>query len=140
LSTTLLVLFVGCFTLRVFFTRPHMIAALIEDDIKQIVLMMKKIDARCSILNISSGREKVNFLTVKSFSPKTSQVGPLNLAHPKNWEGPYLHIDPTFQEKHYEIVMARDGLYVLPGQGVTLPNGLVLGKDFLVNRWTPVEA
>jgi hypothetical protein len=74
---------------------------------------------------------------VKSF--EGSQVGPLVLAYPAKWEGPYLSVNPTIQDKFYEIMRVKGGVFVLPGTGVTLPNGKVIGKDFQINKRTDVE-
>ena len=70
------------------------------------------------------------FLTnpVKSF--EGSEVGSLNLAYPKKWQGPYLGDNPTFQGKAYQIIRTKNGYFVTPGDGIMLPNGLVIGRDF----------
>jgi len=132
ISTLFLSLIVTVFVIRVFYSRPRIVAAIIEDDIKLITLALEKIDARCNILTIEDTHNEIDFLNTKSFSG--SQVGPISLAYPKKWEGPYLRISPTLQEKFYEIVKAKDGVFVMPGRGVRLPNGLVVGKDFNVDR------
>ncbi|MBU1008305.1 hypothetical protein KKA53_04495 [Candidatus Dependentiae bacterium] len=132
MSTILMGAFVLVFVLRVVYSRPHLIATIIEDDIKMIVLALEKIDARCSILSIDDEKNGVDFLNIKSFAG--SMVGPLNLAYPNKWEGPYLSVNPTIQEKHYEIVKAGDGIFVVPGTGVQLPNGKIVGRDFKIDR------
>lgn len=136
ISTLLMGLFMLLFVLRVFYSRPRLIASMIEDDIKMITLALEKIDARCSILSIDDDKNEVDFLNVKAF--RGSRVGPLNLAYPDKWEGPYLNVNPSIQEKHYEIIKAGDGIFVLPGTGVKLPNGKVVGKDFQITRVTSV--
>ena len=122
---------------RIFYTRPRLIASIIEDDIKLITLALEKIDSKCNILTISKGNSHVDFLNVKSF--EGSQIGSLVLAYPDRWEGPYLSVNPTIQDKFYEIVRAKGGAFVLPGTGVTLPNGKVIGKDFKITERTDVE-
>jgi hypothetical protein len=138
MSTTFLVVLIFLFVLRVFYARPALVASIIEDDIRQITLMLEKIDARCNILSIDDDRNEVDFLNVKSFTG--SKVGPFNLAYPRRWEGPYLHVNPSISGKHYEIIKAADGVFVVPGQGVNLPNGFEIGKDFVLDRKTAVNS
>ena len=129
-STTLLTLLVLFFILRVFHNKPYFTAAIIQDNIRSIVGSLRKIDDDCNILSIENEKNYVDFLTVEKFT--SSEVGPLNLAYPKNWQGPYLKNNPTLQEKLYEIVKTKDGIFVIPGNGVKLPNGLTVGKDFKI--------
>lgn len=136
-STVTFALFVVLFIFRVFYTRPNLVAAIIEDDIKLISLALEKIDARCDILSIDKESSEIDFLNVSQFHG--SQVGPLNLAHPKNWEGPYLHVNPIYQGQFYRIIKTAEGFFVVPGDGARLPNGLVVGKDFRITQWTRVS-
>jgi hypothetical protein len=69
-------------------------------------------------------------LNVKEFSG--AEVGPMNLAYPERWEGPYLEDNPTMQEKEYLIVRTKRGYFITPGEGVILPNGKDVGKDKIV--------
>ncbi len=116
--------------------KPDFTAATISSDLRTIVHVLNKIDAECNILSFDNQRNYVDFLTVKEFVG--SEVGSLNLAHPKKWQGPYINDNPTLQEKLYEIVKTDEGVFVLPGSGVTLPNGLVMGKDIAITRKTSV--
>jgi len=124
------------FAARLFFSRPRLIAAMIEEDIKIITLALERIDAKCSILSIDDDVNEIDFLNVKEFSG--SRVGPLNLAYPKKWEGPYMRVNPTLHGNHYDLVKAKDGLFVVPGDGCSLPNGVVIGKDLAINRQTEI--
>lgn len=136
ISTLFFAFIVFVFVIRVFYSRPRIVSAIIEDDIKLITLALEKIDAKCNILSVEDDYNEIDFLNVKSFSG--SQVGPINLAYADRWEGPYLRVNPTLQEKFYEIVKAKDGLFIMPGRGVRLPNGLVVGEDFKVTSETEV--
>lgn len=127
LSATILALFLFIFVLRTIYTRPYLVASIMEDDLQLIALALDKIDSRCDILSVENDRADINFLNVKQFSG--SRVGPLNLAHSEDWEGPYLQTNPTMQGKFYELMRAKDGLFIVPGAGVKLPNGLIVGKD-----------
>lgn len=136
-STLFFVLIFVIFLFRFFYSRPRIVAAIIADDVKLITLALEKIDTRCNILSVEGDVSDVDFLNVKTFSG--SQVGPLALAYPKRWEGPYVTVNPTLQDIFYEIVRAADGIFVMPGRGVRLPNGLTVGKEFMVTRQTKVS-
>jgi hypothetical protein len=135
-SAIFLGILIFTFVIRVFYTRPSLIASIIEDDIKLIALALEKIDARCSILSIDDERNEVDFLQIHSFVG--SSVGPFNLAYPDCWEGPYLNVNPTIKGKHYEILKAADGIFIVPGMGVPLPNGRIVGKDFELSSKTRI--
>jgi len=45
-----------------------------------------------------------------------------------------LRNNPTVQEKFYEVVKAKDGLFVIPGVGVKLPNGKTIGKEIKIDE------
>jgi hypothetical protein len=136
-STLFFAVIILVFAIRIFYSRPRIIASIIEDDVKLVTLVLEKIDAKCNILNIEDDYNEVNFLNVASF--KGSQVGPINLAYPDRWEGPYLRVNPTIQKKFYEIVRAKDGYFVMPGKGVRLPHGLVMGEDIKITSETAVR-
>ncbi|MCK4651391.1 hypothetical protein KAT08_04420 [Candidatus Babeliales bacterium] len=130
-SVTLLCLIVIFFVLRIFHKKPYFSASIIASDIKIIVQVIEKIDFDCSILSLEHIKNYVDFLNVKEF--EGSEIGPLNLAYPKNWKGPYLGDNPEFQGILYQLVKIKDGIFVLPGDGVKLPTGFVVGKDFKIS-------
>ncbi|MFH1643643.1 MAG: hypothetical protein ABIA74_00510 [bacterium] len=131
-SVTLFLALVFFFVWRNFKSRPYFSAILINTDISKILDSLSKIDRDCSILEIQNDRDYIDFLSVEKF--KGSEVGPLNLAYSKNWKGPYVQQNPVFQGKLYEIVKAKDGIFIVPGQGASLPNGYIIGKDFKVDK------
>ena len=136
MSTIIFGILLVIFILRLVYTRPQLIASIIYDDITLISMTLEKVDVECNILSLEHDRNYVDFLNVERFAG--SRVGPINLVHPKNWKGPYVRTSPTIQEKFYEIVKAKDGVYVVPGQGVTLPSGKVMGTDITISRDTVV--
>lgn len=136
-SSTLLFLLVGIFCFKVFHSRPAVLTSVIREDLAQIERALREIDRTCNILSIRPDHAVIDFLTVQRFSG--SAVGALNLAYPKKWQGPYLKRNPSFQEHLYQIVQTKDGNFVLPGQGVQLPNGLVIGKDIVLGKDSPVN-
>jgi len=111
---------------------------IMAEQIEQLITIFKKIDASCSIANITHDRSYIDFLTVKSFSG--SEVGCLNLAYPEQWKGPYLPVNYTMQGKLYEIIKTHEGYYVVPGEGVQLSNGKIIGKDIIFAKKTDVES
>ncbi|MCK5632726.1 hypothetical protein KAH94_03190, partial [bacterium] len=77
-------------------------------------------------------KNPINFLNIEKFVG--SEVGSMNLAYPKQWEGPYLNDNPTIQEKEYMVVRTKKGYFITPGQGVRLGNGKVIGKDIIIDE------
>jgi hypothetical protein len=137
ISSTLFGALILLFVLRMVYTKPNYIATVISDDVTIIAAAFEKIDQDCSILSFEHERNFVDFFNVKSFAG--SRVGPINLAYPNNWKGPYLESNPTMQEKFYEVVLSKGGLVVVPGEGVKLPNGKVVGKDIKITPKTDLE-
>jgi hypothetical protein len=113
-------------------------AAMIEKDLHQFVDIFKQIDKDCKILNFDYTLNRINFLNVKSFSG--SEVGAINLAFPQHWKGPYVADNPTIQGEEYLIVVTHKGYFVVPGTGVRLPNGKIVGRDVVLNKDADIEA
>lgn len=127
-SIVLLLSLLILFLFRTYQEKPLFISSVISNDIEMIVKALNKIDKRCNILSVKNDRNYVDFLNVEKFVG--SEVGCLNLAFPKKWDGPYVYDNPTIEGKMYEIIRFGELYFVLPGRGVKLPNGLVVGKDF----------
>jgi len=126
-SATLLAILMLIFVARIFYNRPYFLASIIKEDLVKIDQILAKIDKDCNILDIRPDNATIDFLTVEKFVG--SMVGCLNLAYPERWKGPYLRVTPTIQSRPYEIAHTHEGLFIVPGKGTTLPNGLVVGKD-----------
>ena len=105
-------------------------------DLKQLERILSSIDKECNILSIINNRGLLNFFTVEKFIG--SQVGCLNLAYPDRWKGPYLKTNPTFQGVFFELIKTDEGLFILPGDGVRLPNGVIMGESFVVRQKTSI--
>jgi hypothetical protein len=122
-----------------YYYRPKIYTAeLIVKDLITLQQIFKKIDDRCKILGFDYPINPINFLNVGTF--KSSEVGPMNLTYPKQWQGPYLNENPRIQGKEYQIVKTKKGLFITPGNGVVLPNGKVIGKDIQLNENTDIQA
>lgn len=137
LSVSFLSLLVLTFFIRVYTSKPQYLASVIKEDLLVINQALAKIDKECNILTIRSDSAIIDFLTVQKFVGST--VGCLNLAYPENWKGPYIQLTPTYQTKPYALVKARDGFFIVPGNGVKMPNGLTIGKDIIINETMDVS-
>jgi len=137
ISITLLVLVFVSFGYRSWFYTPKRTANLIEADLLIIAKTLKEIDDTCSILSVKYDRNFLDFFTVpRGF--EGSEVGPLNLANPENWEGPYFKDNPSMKGFPYEVVQGADGYFVVPPQSVALPNGKIIGQDIIITKDTEV--
>lgn len=105
---------------------------ILNHDIEQLAAILQTIHTTCTINGFDAQKNSINFLNVKEFSG--SEVGPINLAHPKKWQGPYLKDNPTYQTIEYQIVRTKKGYFITPGDGVQLPNGKIVGKDLILNE------
>jgi hypothetical protein len=106
--------------------------------VSELVEIFKRIDTTCNIISFEHEKNYIDFLTVKDFVG--SEVGAMNLAHPEQWEGPYLGDNPTIQEKYLIVLNTPKGYYIAPGDGVTLANGKVIGVDIILNQNSDIEA
>ncbi len=130
-SSSLLLFLLIIFLLKIYQDTSSVRISVMREDLEVLEQILNRIDKECNILSVRSKGADLDFFTVEKFVG--SAVGCLNLAYPKNWRGPYLQQDPTIDGRFYEIVRARDGYFVVPGQGVRLPNGMVMGKDVIVS-------
>lgn len=123
--------------LRMFLDTSQERAFVIDQDLNQLAAILTSIDKECNILSIINNRGLLNFFTVQKFVG--SQVGCLNLAYPARWKGPYLKSNPLIQGAFYEIIKTKEGLFIVPGSGVQLPNGIIMGDSFIVNEKTSLD-
>ncbi|BDC34291.1 hypothetical protein Noda2021_02490 [Candidatus Dependentiae bacterium Noda2021] len=109
-------------------------------DVEQLAATFKKIDETAVILDFNSPKSVINFLNVKKGGFVGSEVGPMNLVRPDKWQGPYFLDNPMIQNKEYQVVRTKTGYYIVPGDGVILPNGKVMGKDLILDDATDIES
>lgn len=130
------ILLVGAFIALSFFTTykktNETVGLMISEHVSHLGDVFTKIHKTCGILSFDYQKNPINFLNVKSFSG--SQVGSMNLLHPKKWKGPYVHTNPTIQHSDFQVVRTHQGYFVAPGEGTKLPNGLTVGKDIILNE------
>lgn len=112
--------------------------ALISEHVQKLSDIFKIINQQTNIMKIEGDRATIDFLNTKSFAG--SSVGPLVLQYPQKWQGPYLIDEPRIQNKLYQILKTKKGYYIVPGDGVRLQNGKVLGKDLILNINSDIES
>lgn len=135
-SSSILSLLLLMSLFKFYYNKPYFTASLITNDLKSINDALTLIDKKCNILQIRGGKITLDFFNVKKF--KGSVVGGMSVAYPVKWQGPYFEINPLLQQKYYELIQAKDGYFIVPGNGVKLPNGFVVGKDFSIDAKTIV--
>ncbi len=121
-----------------FYSSRFVTSTVIADDVKKIAGILNRINESCVIMSIDAPKSTVNFLNVKAFAG--SEVGSINLTHPEKWEGPYLQDNLSVQGIEYVLVRTKKGSFVVPGDGVKLPNRAVIGKDIIIVDHTDIEA
>ena len=110
---------------------------LIADHVTQLQQIFNRINEQCKITNFRHKKDHLDFLNVISFAG--SVVGPMNLLEPQNWEGPYLQESLTVGGVEYQIVGTKTGYYIVPGDGVKLANGLIVGKSLMITPQSNIE-
>jgi type II secretory pathway pseudopilin PulG len=111
---------------------------LISQQVVELQQIFKKIDEAAGIVDFDHQKSYIDFLNVGSFSG--SEVGAMNLRNPKKWQGPYLKENPTIQEQNYQIVRTKKGFFIVPGDGVVLSNGKIIGKDIIFDENADIPA
>jgi hypothetical protein len=110
----------------------------IAQQIQQLAGIFNRINDCCQITGFRYQRNYINFLTVARF--EGSQIGSMNLAHPERWAGPYLDQNITIEGREYQIVTTKKGYFIIPGDGVKLANGQIIGKTLIINRESDIES
>lgn len=111
---------------------------LLAADVAVLSQIFSKIHTQCGIVGFEHDTNYIDFLTVGTFAG--SQIGSMNLLRPRQWQGPYLKSIPTMQEKQYEVARAKTGYYIVPGHGVRLGNGKIMGQDIVITPQTDIDA
>jgi len=132
LTVFLFLVLVGISLYQMFYDVKIVSDVMIAKEVQVLVDIFKRIDKKCKIISFDYQKNRINFLNVEKFAG--SEVGPMNLAYPKNWEGPYLKDNPTIQDKEYQVVRTDKGYFITPGDGVKLSNGKIVGKDIVLNE------
>lgn len=112
---------------------------IIVHDLQQLSDIFASIDATAGILSFDRTKNVIDFLQIKKDGFVGSEVGALNLKYPKQWNGPYLEKNPTIQNQEYVILVTKKGTFIVPPDGVKLPNGNIIGKDLVLNESSDIE-
>jgi hypothetical protein len=108
--------------------------------IAQFADIFHRINKTAHIVGFDKDKVDITFLNIKKDGFTGSQVGLMKLGNPHQWDGPYLEQNPRVQDKYYQIVKTKHGHFIIPGDGVTLPNGKTIGKDVMIKGDTDVMA
>ena len=138
MTIVVFVVLVGITIFSFLYRSKEYAANLMTQDIAQLQKIFQRIDEKCKILSFDYQKNPINFLNVGKF--EGSEVGPMNLTYPDQWEGPYLDDNPTMQGKEYEIVRTKKGHFIVPGTGVEMPNGKEIGKDIILGEDVDIAA
>jgi len=104
----------------------------ISQHVIELAKIFKRIDDKCKIIDFDYQKNPINFLNVVKFV--SSEIGPMNLTYPKNWEGPYVKDNYNVQKREYQIVKTKKGYFITPGDGVRLSSGKIVGKDIILDE------
>lgn len=110
---------------------------LIVQDVAKLQKIFAQIQHDCVISGFEHDMNYIDFLTVEKFVG--SEIGSMNLLHPDRWKGPYLKDNFTMQQEQYVVMKTKSGYYIVPGHGVKLSNGKVMGRDVIITPETDIE-
>ena len=110
---------------------------LIADQVQQLYTIFNRINESCKITGFRHKKDHIDFLNTISFAG--SVVGPMNLLEPEKWQGPYVDESITMNGKEYQIVATKTGFYIVPGDGVKLSNGQIVGKTLMIGPKSNIE-
>ncbi|MBA2307555.1 hypothetical protein H0W26_05470 [Candidatus Dependentiae bacterium] len=122
------------FLTQVRYEEDHDIAVAIE----KLKNVFTTISETAQIVSFKGQKAPINFLTVKSFVG--SFVGPLQMGYPEEWKGPYMTESLEVQGKEYQLVSTKKGIYIVPGDGVRLANGKVIGGTLKFTEEADIDA
>jgi len=143
-SSFILSIFAGTivvvFLIMTFFLADHqkdeIVGIVIARDVQTLQEIFERIHETCVISSFDYQKNPINFLNVESFT--SSEIGPMNLVYPDRWEGPYVKDNLNIQSIEYQIIKTDYGYFIVPGEGVELPNSKVIGKDIIFTETSDV--
>lgn len=138
LAFAVILVFVGLSIKESFYHERQISGTVIANDVQKLQKIFEDIHKTCRILSFDYPKNPINFLNVQTFT--SSEVGSMNLAHPKKWQGPYVEDNLEVQGIAYQVVRTKKGYFITPGDGVTLPNGKKVGSDIPIDENTDISA
>lgn len=130
--------FIGMTLVDTLYRAKNDAGMMMAQEVMQLRDIFHRIHKTCTIIDFDNQKNEINFLNVEKFAG--SEVGPMNLVHPEKWEGPYLKENPTMYHIAYQVVSTKKGYFITPGEGVTLPNKKVIGKDIMLDQKADIDA
>ena len=110
----------------------------VHKDLQHIARAVTAMDKDCRIVDMRVGIHLLTPLTQKLVSEH--ELSNTVFKYPENWRGAYLAKMPLIQGKPYQLLKTDKGLFVVPGSGVVLPNGMMVGRDIIWQAQTDVAA
>ena len=132
-----IVFFIGISFFDTIYRAKEDAGMMIAQTVVQLRDIFHRIHKTCVIIDFDNQQNSINFLNVAKFAG--SEVGPMNLVNPEKWEGPYLKENPTLYHITYQVVSTKKGYYITPGNGVTLPNKKVIGRDIILDQKADID-
>ena len=136
-AVVVLLFFVGISLIDTMYRSKDDAGIIMACDIARLKDVFQKIHQDCVIIDFDAQKNPINFLNVAHFVG--SEVGPMNLAHPEKWHGPYMNDNPTIYHIAYQVVSTKKGYFITPGDGVTLPNKKIIGKDIILDKNADIQ-
>jgi len=113
-------------------------AGTVRADLSHLEEALKNFDGDCGIQEVLSGGHSLLFLT--QTARPTDAFAAFKLANENTWRGPYIHKVPVAQGYPYMLLKTNKGLFIVPGEGVRLPKGSILGKEFFLTAESNLKA
>lgn len=105
--------------------------------VQKLATLFSKINQDTHILGFDLEKTPINFLNVRSFAGST--LGSMRMEFPSKWAGPYSQEAPKIQDHYYYVLKNDRGYYIVPGDGVELSKGKVIGRDVVLGPHTSIE-
>lgn len=131
-TSSLFVILLGIAIITFWYQAHDVPERLMAEHILQLKNVFDDIHKTAGIIDFDHQQNYIDFLNVISF--EGSQVGSMNLMYPKKWKGPYFKDNPTIQDTYYQVVKTNDGYFIVPGPGVQLNNGKIIGNDIVFDK------
>jgi hypothetical protein len=129
-----LLLFSTLAIISVWYKQTTYSADVLITDLANLGRIFTRINSTAQIASFDHQKNWINFLQIKRDGFVGSEVGSMNLVYPDKWEGPYINDNLTFQSKEYQVIRTKQGYFIVPGDGVRLPNNKRVGKDIVLDE------
>jgi hypothetical protein len=109
-----------------FVTHGGVDGAVVRSQVRLLGKALQKAHNDVRFMQILPGKHSLDFLVASRFECD-SNAG-IGVERKNAWKGPYLNRIPTIQGHPYVLLKTSKGLFVVPGDGVELPSGIVIGN------------